>query len=158
MDRSTQLTARAALAVAAVSIALNGWLLYRVTHAQAAILPAADRALQRMAAEDVKIRYRIRLPAGTPVHFDVPIDKQYTVHLDTQLPIDTKVTLPIRSPLGRWDIAVPVKANVPIRTDLPVHLKDTFRLRTQTQTELVIPLELRVRDLPLDALHRSLNP
>ncbi|MDB4951322.1 MAG: hypothetical protein JWM27_3971 [Gemmatimonadetes bacterium] len=157
MDRGTAWVARMALAVATVSLALNGWLLWKLRHPESLLMPLLDRA-SALATGDETLRYRVRIPAGTPLHFDVPFDQTYRVRVDTHLPIDTHVTLPVRTPVGSWSVAVPVRTDVPIHLDLPVHLKDTFRLRTATQTELTIPLEVRLRDLPLGALRRSLNP
>ncbi len=158
MDRRALLTAAAALSVAIVSLALNVFLLTRLRNPERMAGPALDRMLASLAKEDVKMTYQIRIPAGTPVHFDVPVDERYRVKLNTSIPIDTNINLPIRTRVGNWNVAVPVKADVPIRTEIPLAIRDTFRLRTSTQAELVIPLEIRVRDLPLDALRRAVNP
>jgi hypothetical protein len=150
--------ARAALGVAVVSLALNGWLLYRLSRPERLLMPMLDRAAARLAQGDESLKYRIRIPAGTPVHFDVPIDQTYRLKVDTHLPIDTRVSLPIRTPVGSWNVAVPLKTDLPIHLNLPVHVRDTFRLRTSTRTELTIPLEVRLRDLPFGAVRRSLSP
>lgn len=158
MDR--RWIAPAALGVALVSLALNAWLLWRLRSPEQLAGPAVERVLDRLAADDVRIKYEVRIPAGTPLHFDIPFDQRYTVRLNTTLPIDTRVRVPFRSPLGggSYQITVPIKTSIPIRQDVPLHLRDTFRLRTSTKAEIVVPLEIRVRDLPLDALRRSLNP
>lgn len=158
MERRALWTAAAALSVAIVSLALNVFLLGRLRNPERLAGPALDRMLASLAREDAKMTYQIRIPAGTPVRFDVPVDERYRVKVNTTLPIDTNVNLPIRTRVGSWNVAVPVKANVPIRTEIPIAIRDTFRLRTATQAELVIPLEIRVRDLPLDALRRAVNP
>jgi hypothetical protein len=150
--------APAALLLACASLALNAVLLWQLRAPERFAAPAAQRVLARLAASDAVIRYRVRIPAGTPLHFDVPFDQTYRLQINTHLPIDTRIQLPINSPLGSYRVAVPVRANVPIRTDLPVRLRDTFRLRTATRAEYVIPLELAVRDLPLDALSQALEP
>ena len=150
--------APAALAVAVASLALNGWLLLKLREPERLVAPTVGRVLTRLAEQDVRIKYQIRVPAGTPLHFDVPIDEQYTVKLRTTLPIDTNVRLPLQTPFGNRTVTVPVKTNIPLRQDIPFHVVDTFRLRTQTKTEYVVPLEIRVRDLPLDELRQSLNP
>jgi hypothetical protein len=92
------------------------------------------------------------------VSFDVPIDQRYVVKLRTSLPINTDVRMPFNTPFGNRVITVPVRTTIPIRQDIPVHLMDTFHLRTRTNTEFVVPLEIKLKDLPLDALRRSLNP
>lgn len=147
-----------ALALALCSVALNAVLLHRLREPERMVAPALERVLQRLEAEDVTFRYTVRIPAGTPVHLDIPIDQKYNVRLNTTLPINTTVRLPINTPFGNRTVDVPVRANIPLRTDLPLHLRDTFRLRTETRAEVVVPLEVPLRDLPLDALRRSLEP
>ncbi len=150
--------APAALAVALLSLALNGVLLWTLRHPERLLAPALGRVVERLARQDASLKYTVRIPAGTPVHFDIPIDQRYTVRLNTTLPINTTFNLPINTPFGSQNVRVPVRANIPIRTNMPVHLKDTFRLRTQTEAEIVVPLEVPLRDLPLDALRASLKP
>ena len=150
--------APAALLVALCSLALNAVLLQRLREPERLAAPALDRVLERLEAADVTIRYDVRIPAGTPLHFDIPFDQQYDVRLNTTFPVNTTIQLPINTPFGNRTVDVPVRANIPIRTTLPVRLRDTFRLRTATQTEMVVPLEIPLRDLPLDELRRALEP
>lgn len=150
--------APAALAVALLSLALNAWLLYMLRRPEQLVAPALDRVVERLRQQDASIKYTVRIPAGTPLHFDIPIDQRYNVRVNTTLPIDTNLNLPVNTPFGNRNVRVPIKTNIPIRTNLPVHLRDTFRLRTQTGAEIVVPLEIPIRDLPLDALQASLKP
>ncbi len=150
--------APAALAAGLLSLALNGVLLYLVANPERLLAPMLDRVLGRLQAQDATLRYQVRIPAGTPVHFDIPVDERYEVRLNTTLPINTTLNLPVNTPFGSRNVQVPVRTNIPLRTTVPIHLRDTFRLRTQTQGEIVVPLEIPVRDLPLDALRQSLDP
>lgn len=150
--------APAALAAALLSLALNGVLLYLLLNPERLLAPMLDRVLGRLEAQDATLRYQVRIPAGTPVHFDVPVDERYEVRLNTTLPINTTFNLPVNTPFGSRNVQVPVRANIPLRTTVPIHLRDTFRLRTQTQAEIVVPLEIPIRDLPLDELRKSLKP
>ena len=150
--------APAALGVALLSLALNGVLLYLVRNPERMLAPALNRVLDRLERQDATLKYQVRIPAGTPVHFDIPVDERYTIRLNTTLPINTEVNLPINTPFGSRTVQVPVRANIPIRTNVPIHLRDTFRLRTSTEAEIVVPLEIPVRDLPLDALRQSMKP
>lgn len=149
--------APAALAVALLSLALNGVLLWALRNPERMLAPALGRVMERLKAQDATLRYTVRIPAGTPVHFDIPIDQRYNVRVNTTLPINTDINLPVNTPFGRRNVTVPVRTNIPIRTTLPVHLRDTFRLRTRTEAEIVVPLEIPIRDLPLDALQKSLT-
>jgi hypothetical protein len=150
--------ALAALAVAALALGANLYLLWRLRGAESRAVGTALRALDRLAAEDARVQYRIRLAAGTPLRLDIPVDERLRVNLNTQLPIDTQVRVPFRSPFGTHQVTIPIKTTVPIRTVVPLHIRHTFRLRTRTQDELVVPLEVRIRDLPLDELRKSLQP
>jgi hypothetical protein len=150
--------APAALAVALLSLALNGVLLYVISRPERLLAPTLDRVLTRLEAEDATLKYQVRIPAGMPVHFDIPVDERYEVRLNTTLPINTTVNLPIQTPFGSRTVTVPIRTSIPIRQTVPFHLRDTFRLRTQTQAEIVVPLEIPIRDLPLDALRQSLKP
>jgi len=150
--------APAALAVALVSLALNGVLLRRLQHPERALAPAVERVAERLRTSNAAIKYTVRIPAGTPVSFDIPIDQRYVVNLRTSLPINTDVRVPFNTPFGNRVVTIPVRANVPLRQDIPVHLVDTFHLRTQTNAEYVVPLEIKLKDLPMDALGKALAP
>ena len=147
-----------AMVVAAAALGANLYLLWRLRGAESRAVGMALRALDRMAAADARVQYRIRLAAGTPLRLDIPVDERLRVDLNAQLPIDTQVRVPFRSPFGTHQVTVPIKTTVPIRTVVPLHVRHTFRLRTQTRDELVVPLEVRIRDLPLDELRKSLQP
>lgn len=147
-----------ALLLAAVSLGANGVLLYKLRRPEQMLAPALDRVAANLGKSDASIKYTVRIPAGTPVSFDVPINEAYTVKLRTQLPINTTVRVPVSTPFGNRTVNIPVRTNIPIRQDIPVRLTDTFRLRTRTQTEYVVPLEIKLKDLPVDALRQSLQP
>jgi len=150
--------APAALVVALASLALNAVLLAKLRRPERLLAPAVERIAAGLARSDQSIKYTVRIPAGTPVSFDVPIDQRYIIKLRTSLPINTDVRVPFSTPIGDRVISIPVRSNVPLRQDIPVHLVDTFHLRTRTNTEFVVPLEIKLKDLPLDALRASLNP
>lgn len=147
-----------ALVLAGVSLALNLYLFGVLRHPERWAAPLLVRALGELEAEDARVRYEVRLPAGTPISLDIPVDERFTVTVDTVLPIDTRVRVPIETPFGRRSVVVPLRADVPVRAQLPLQIHHTFALRTTTGAEIVIPLELKIRDLPLDALRRSLAP
>ncbi len=154
----TRFVAVAALAVALLSLAANVYLLRQLRSPERWVTPLLARYGEQLAADDARISYEVRLPAGTPLQLDIPVNERFVVRVDTMIPIDTRATLPIRSPLGNYNVSVPVQANVPLRGALPLDIRHTFRLRTQTTHEIVIPLEIRVRDLPLESLLRGTEP
>jgi hypothetical protein len=147
-----------ALAVALLSLLANGILLSKLRNPEQLAAPAVGRALDRLETSDATIRYTVKIPSRTPLHFDVPFDQTYRIRLNATFPINTTVAVPLRGPLGTYTVRLPIRTSIPVKTDMPVRLRDTFRVRTQTQTEYVVPLEIRLRDLPLDAIRKSLEP
>jgi hypothetical protein len=147
-----------ALFLAALSLGVNGMLLWKLRHPERLLAPSLQRVAASLQRSDAAIHYTVRIPAGTPVDFDIPVDQRYVVKLRTTLPIHTDVQLPFNTPLGRRVVTVPVRTTIPLRQDIPVHLTDTFHLRTATRAEYVVPLEIKVKDLPVDALTRALQP
>jgi hypothetical protein len=93
--------------------------------------------------ESGALRPSILIPAGTPIEIDLPIDERVRVRVDTVLPINTHVVVPLRSPLGNYDVPIPIRADVPLRADLPIDFRHTVRIRTRTTGEIVLPLEIR---------------
>lgn len=144
-----------ALGVALLSLALNLYLVDRLRRPERWAVPAAARALEGVLASDATVRYTVRLPAGTPLELDIPVNERFSIQLDTVIPIRTTVRVPIRTPVGTYGASVPIRANVPLRGVLPLHVRHTFELRTRTSQELAIPLEIRLRDLQLEELLES---
>lgn len=147
-----------ALGAAALSLLLNVLLLWMFASPERWFAPTLLRTLDRLDAEDARLRFSVTVPAGTPLNADVPLDERLQVSINARLPIDTRVNLPIHSPLGNYNVAVPIRTSIPIRTQLPVHIQHTVRLRTSTRQGLLLPIEVPVRDLPLDAIRNSLHP
>lgn len=130
-----------AVAVAGVSLILNLYLLGQLREAQRAVEPFRPM-LEDLVGADGVVRSEVRIPAGTPINLDVPIDERVAIRVDTILPINTRVMVPLRSPLGNYNVQVPIRANVPLRATLPLRLQHTFRLRTSTSAEIVVPVEV----------------
>lgn len=130
-----------AVALAGVSLLLNLYLFIQLRRAEQAIAPFRPM-VEEMISEDGTVRSEVRIPAGTPINLSVPIDERVSIRIDTILPIRTRVTVPIRSPIGDYDIPVPIRANVPLRATIPLRLQHTFEVRTNTSAEIIIPIEL----------------
>lgn len=139
--------APAALVLALASLALNAYLFAQLRRPERWALPAVERALRPLTGDDGVVSYVVRIPAGTPLELDIPVDERFSIAVDTVIPINTTVRIPLDTPLGRRSVNVPVRAALPLRTSLPLHVRHTFRLRTRTTREIEVPIRIRLGDL-----------
>jgi hypothetical protein len=140
--------APAALLLAALSLGLNLYLLAQLRTPERWALPAAIRVLESVLEPDGSFRYTVRIPAGTPIELDVPVDERVQIRVDTVIPLRTRVRVPVRTPAGTYSATIPIVADIPVRTVLPLHFRHTFRLRTHTPRDLEVPVEIRAPRLP----------
>jgi hypothetical protein len=139
--------APAALAIALLSLAGNAVLLWQLRHPERWAAPAAARMLERWLGADTTLRHTVRIPAGTPLRVDIPVNERFAIRVDTVIPINTTVRVPLRGPLGTYNVTLPIRARVPLRTSLPLHVRHTFQLRTRTREEIAIPIQIRLGEL-----------
>lgn len=149
-----RLLAPAALALACVSLALNLYLLAQLRSPERWALPAVERALGPLLGDDGVVTYTVSIPAGTPLSLDIPVSERFSIAVDTVIPINTTVRVPFDTPVGRRAVALPIRADIPVRTRLPLDVRHTFRLRTRTTSEIRVPVQIRLSDL----LDRSRGP
>lgn len=133
-----------ALAVAATSLLLNLYLLWQIRHPERLVGPVMERLGGGAIDADGVLRSEVVIPAGTPLSLDIPINERFAVRVDTVLPINTRVRVPLNSPLGNYSVNVPIRANVPLRTQLPLNIRHVFRLRTRTTQPIRVPIQLRL--------------
>ena len=137
--------APAALAVALLSLIANVALIWQLRNPERWIVPAVERVTGIGVGADGVLRYDVTIPAGTPLELDIPVNERFAVRVDTVLPINTSVRVPFNTPVGNYSVAVPIRANVPLRTALPLNIRHTFQLRTRTTVPITVPIQLKVR-------------
>lgn len=149
-----RLVAPAALALAALSVGLNLYLLAQLRNPERWAMPAVERALGPLLGDDGVVTYTVSIPAGTPLSLDIPVSERFSIGVDTVIPINTTVRVPFDTPVGRRAVTIPIRADIPVRTRLPLDVRHTFQLRTRTTSEIQVPIQIRLRDL----LDRSPGP
>jgi hypothetical protein len=132
-----------ALAVAAAALAVSATVYWTLRHPERLL----DRALGSMADSSGVIVYTVRIPRGTPLNLDIPVNERFRIAVDTVLPINTTGRVPIRGPLGTAHVNVPIRSNVPIHAQVPLEVHHTFRLRTRTTQPIEIPLRFSLKEL-----------
>ena len=147
-----------ALAVATASLLLNFFLLWQLRHPERLMAPIVADLTRDLVDENGVISYDVNIPLGTPLNLDIPIDERFSVAVDTVIPLNTTVRVPIRGPLGVARVNVPIRANIPLRTRLPLHIRHTFHLRTRTTQPITIPIRLKLEDLIPSAGSAPVDP
>lgn len=136
-----------ALAVALLSLLLNFAFIWWLRHPERWAGRVVEEVAARLGGESGEIRYDVSIPVGTPLNLDIPIDERFAVAVDTVIPLNTTVRVPIRGPLGTANVNVPIRTNIPLRTRLPLRIRHTFQLRTRTTQPISIPIRIRLEDL-----------
>jgi hypothetical protein len=133
-----------------ISLGLNVLLLGRLYVVQQGAATALDAGL--VAVEDLKgevITYTVTLSQTVPVEADVPFKKQFNVQLKTTVPIKTEVLVPIRTPLGTFNVNVPIDTQVPINTTVPVEIDQTLHISAMVPLQMHLPVSIEVRKTAL---------
>src|SRR5690606_16591641 len=105
--------APAALVLAAVSLCSNLLLVHRRRNPEAVVAPIVARLTQGLVDPDGVIRHEVTLPAGTPLSLDIPVNERFSVAVDTVIPLNTTIEVPIRGPLGVARVPIPIRADIP---------------------------------------------
>jgi hypothetical protein len=138
MGGRDRVLAALALAIALLALAASASVLWKLRHPERLL----ERALAGAVDENGEIVYTVRIPSGTPLALDIPINERFPIAIDTVLPLNTTVRVPIRGPLGTAYVNVPIRSNVPIHARVPLEIHHTFRLRTRTTQPIEIPLRI----------------
>jgi len=83
---------------------------------------------------------------------DLPIDETVSVPIQTEVPISTEVTVTVNAGLlGDIPLKVPIETTVPVDITVEAPISQTFAVRAPVALELEIPVEVAVADTPLYA-------
>ncbi len=139
------------------SLALHAFTFYTLSQVrkQAAGAVAQARAgLATLGGEPIVAV--VQIDQELPFSTTLPLDQSFKVPINTVYPLSTVVQTSIQIPLfGPQEIAVPIKAQIPIQLTLDVPVKMqvpisfTYHLDTEVPVEVAIPTELLT---PVDAM------
>jgi hypothetical protein len=147
-----RLVAPLALLLAVVSLGINLLLVAQLRRPERWVGRLLESAAGELAGADATFRYDVRIPAGTPLALDIPVSERFVVRVDTVVPLNTRLRVPVRSPFGSYTLNLPIRADIPLRSEVPLHVRHTFQLRTRTTAEILVPVEIRLGDLPWEEI------
>lgn len=145
-----------------LSLILNGIVfiaLLRTRRTTLAAVQDAQSAIDRISEDSIS--YTVQLDENLPVVTSFPFSEEIDVPINTVLPIDTTVFVPVDlGLLGTVDIEIPIRTVVPVDIDVTVPVNQTVDVVTSVPLKVNVPIEVEVSDTSLsrdlDALNRAL--
>ena len=123
----------------------------RVALAESAVLRAAD------AVERGPIEVPIKLEADLPVQTSFRFQQSFQVPVQTEIPLDTTFQVPISTPLGNFEVPLPLKVKVPIDAQVPVAFDQTIPISTTVPISIDQALLIDLRGTELATELRQLR-
>jgi hypothetical protein len=133
--------------VALASLALNMWLVTSLLTARRQAGAAAASAAQSIAAvraSSIDSSFAVR--QELPLALDLPFQTTLEVPLKLNLPVNTVVTVPLTTPLGKFDLSIPISTTVPVDLTTQVPISLTVPIRTSVPVALDLPVHLALAD------------
>lgn len=136
------------LVLSLLSLALSGFLLYRLLTVRQTVaegLDAAITALEGLGGDGLYYEYRFQ--QAIPVSADIPIEQELFFPFRGSFPINTAVEVPINTGiLGTIVVEVPIDTSVYVSTSVPIHVDETFHVSTTIPMSMTIPIDLQAED------------
>ncbi len=133
-----------------LSLMLNGAVIYGLLQAQQIALNVVSdaRAIVNDIG-DVTISYTVEVDQEIPVAASVPFYEEVVVPVNTVLPVDTTVVIPIDLGLTSYDLEVPISTIIPVDLEIAVPISKTIDIVTTVPLDLDVPIEIPISDTPL---------
>lgn len=151
MKRGYSIAMIACAALAALSLTLQVltvlWLL-RTRQVTLAMIEETRAAVMGIGSETVSTTVQIR--QDIPVVTSIPFYKEIRVPVNTVIPVDTTVIVPIRvGLLGTYEVEVPIRAVIPVDLTIIVPISETLDIVANAPLRTSLPVEVRIADTPL---------
>lgn len=124
---------------------LNLALLYALNLARLTAIEALSKAevtLDKLSEEVVV--YDVQINQGVPLKADVPFNQQMDIPIKAVIPIDQEMNLPFKTPAGEIMLNVPIRADFPVDTIVPLDFNQTIKVDTVVQLDTTVPVEIAV--------------
>jgi hypothetical protein len=133
-----------------VSLAINAFLLNFLIQARQQVGQAAGSAAVAVGQlRTSSIDYPIEIQESLPVSLTVTYQEDIAVPISVTLPINTLVSVPLRTPVGNFPINVPVVANIPISLTTVVPLDVAIPISMSIPIDVSFPIHVDLADTAL---------
>jgi hypothetical protein len=142
------------LLISLTSLALNGFLIYRLLDARQTALEGLDAAIAALDSFGGDgFHYEYAFEREIPITTDVPIQQDLIFPFEGDFPINTTVEVPIEAGvLGTFLIEVPIDTSVYVNTAVPIHVDQAFHVSTTIPVSMTIPIDIQPEDPAIQEL------
>jgi hypothetical protein len=134
-----------------VSLLLNAMVINQLLRLRrAAQLAVVETSAMLADLQDETIALTIPIDQTIVLDTDLPIEETVTVPIRTDLPISTEVTVTVDAGLlGDIPLNVPIETTVPVNIMVDVPIDQTFAVHAPVELDLEVPVKIVVADTPL---------
>lgn len=93
-------------------------------------------------AKQGQLRYQLPIDQQLPIELAVPIRQTLAVPIKTSVRIQQTITLPIETPLGSFNVPVPIDASIPVDTSVPIALDQSIPISATVPIRLDLPIQI----------------
>jgi hypothetical protein len=108
-----------------------------------------ELAAQVGQAETSVLTANFQVTQSVPINTNIPIEKNLLVPISTNVDIDDQIEIPLDTPLGTYQVPVPIRVSVPINTTIPISVSETFAINTTVDLDMNVPISIPVADTSL---------
>jgi len=132
-----------------VSLAINAYLLNLLIEGQRQVGLAAGTAAEAVAElADAAIDYPVEIRETIPVSLTVRYSDLIVVPISYTLPINTNVSVPLRTPLGTFPLNFPVVASIGISLTPMVPISIVVPISHVVPIAISVPIHIALEDTP----------
>jgi hypothetical protein len=137
-------------ALTLLSLMLNGAVIYVLLQGQQIALNTVNDARAVVTnVNDATISYTIEVDQEIPVAASVPFYEVVSVPINTVLPVETTVMVPINLGVISYSLEVPISTIIPVDLEVTVPISQTVNVVTTVPLDLDVPIEIPLADTPL---------
>jgi hypothetical protein len=144
------------LLVSVLSLALTGYLIYRLMRVQSeakAGIEEAMAALDSLGQEG--FHYDFKFDNTVPFSGDIPFKQDLLFPFKGAIPINTTVKVPVDMGFLQTEIEVPIDTTFDLDLEVPISVDETIHVDTEIPLNLEIPIDIEPGD---PALQEMLEP
>jgi hypothetical protein len=141
------------LLLSVMSLALSGYLGYRLWRVQAEAKAGLDEAIAALdSLGQDGFHYDFKFDNTVPFSGDIPFKQDLLFPFKGAIPIDTTVKVPVDMGFLKTEIEVPIDTTFDLDLEVPISVDETIHVDTEIPLNLEIPIDIEPDDPALQEM------